>query len=122
MIELIAKAVRHAHLSAKAYGLLNVVYHPKYMLQGGVKYLNSIHPNPNNSSVCGNNIVENPSYDLHIIIPMYNVERYIEECIDSILLQKTHYKYLVTVVNDGSTDTSMSILKKIRERSANRDY
>lgn len=46
---------------------------------------------------------------------MYNVEKYIGSCIDSILSQRTHYKYLVTIVNDGSTDNSRQILEKYRD-------
>lgn len=43
-------------------------------------------------------------YDLQIIIPAYNVEKYIQECLASVLEQKTNYSLLVTIVNDGSTD------------------
>ena len=46
----------------------------------------------------------NPQYDLQIIIPAYNAEKYIEKCLNSILSQKTQYTYVITVINDGSTD------------------
>lgn len=57
----------------------------------------------------GENIV-NLQYDLQIIIPAYNVEKYIRECMESVISQVTHYRYLVTVVNDGSTDRTGDIL------------
>ena len=50
-----------------------------------------------------------------IIIPVYNVEKYIVCCLNSALNQD--YKdYEIIVVNDGSTDHSLSILKKYEQR------
>lgn len=49
--------------------------------------------------------------DVSIIIPAYNVENYIRECIDSILDQKTKYSYEILVCDDGSTDNTYEILK-----------
>lgn len=49
--------------------------------------------------------MKNNKYTVSIIIPVYNVEQYIEECIDSIL-QQTFEKFEVILVNDGSTDSS----------------
>jgi glycosyltransferase involved in cell wall biosynthesis len=43
-----------------------------------------------------------------IIIPIYNVDNYIEECLQSVLKQ-TYTQYEVVLVNDGSTDKSASI-------------
>ena len=54
----------------------------------------------------------NPQYDLQIIIPAYNAEKYIEKCLNSILSQKTQYTYVITVINDGSTDKTSQILSK----------
>ena len=49
---------------------------------------------------------------MQIIIPVYNVEQYIQECIESILNQETQYSYIITIVNDGSPDNSRNILKQ----------
>lgn len=46
-----------------------------------------------------------------IVIPVYNVEKYIKRTLDSIKSQ-TFKDYEVIVVNDGSTDKSMDICKK----------
>lgn len=54
----------------------------------------------------------NPNKDLSIIIPVYNVEKYVKKCIDSVLNQDTSYEIEVIVVNDGSTDSSAEILKE----------
>lgn len=43
-----------------------------------------------------------------VIIPVYNVEKYLRECIDSVLKQ-TYTNYEVILVDDGSTDTSGQI-------------
>ena len=45
-----------------------------------------------------------------IIIPVYNVEPYLRECLDSVLHQ-THGDWEAVCVNDGSTDGSLSILE-----------
>ena len=45
-----------------------------------------------------------------IIIPVYNVEKYIKKCLDSIFNQ-TEKDYEVIVVNDGTKDNSMDIVK-----------
>lgn len=45
-----------------------------------------------------------------IIIPMYNSEKYIADCLDSILAQ-TFDDYEVIVVDDASTDSSRDIVK-----------
>lgn len=42
------------------------------------------------------------------IIPVYNVEQYLEECIDSILMQ-VFIDYEIIIINDGSTDNSPRI-------------
>ncbi|PIO82437.1 hypothetical protein BSQ39_02095 [Loigolactobacillus backii] len=51
-------------------------------------------------------------YDLEIIVAAYNAEPYIDDCIGSIVNQKTDYSFSVTIVNDGSTDNTLQFLKK----------
>ena len=46
-----------------------------------------------------------------VIIPVYNVEAYLEKCLDSVIHQ-TYTNLDIIVVNDGSTDGSMTILEK----------
>lgn len=46
-----------------------------------------------------------------VIVPIYNTEKYLKKCIDSILSQ-TYDKLEVILVNDGSTDDSLSICKE----------
>lgn len=49
-----------------------------------------------------------------IIVPIYNVENYLEECIKSIINQ-TYKELDIILVNDGSTDNSFSICKKYQQ-------
>lgn len=79
-------------------------------------YLESLHKNPRNSCICTNEAAENPEYDLQIIVPAYNVERYVAECLDSVLAQETGYRYIIKVVNDGSTDGTARILERYRDK------
>ena len=44
-----------------------------------------------------------------IIVPVYNVERYLVKCLESIL-QQTYADFEVIVVNDGSPDESQKII------------
>lgn len=71
---------------------------------------------PQGKSITKNNIVDY-EYDLQIIIPAYNVEKYVEECLNSILQQKTKYSYKVVVVNDGSIDKTKEILERFSNNS-----
>ncbi len=62
-----------------------------------------------------NNKIKDKKYDLTIIIAAYNVEKYIIECLDSILTQTTEYRYFIKVVNDGSTDSTKILLDRYKE-------
>ena len=46
-----------------------------------------------------------------IIIPVYNVEKYIKKCLDSIKSQ-TYENYEVIIINDGSKENEEKIIKK----------
>ena len=46
-----------------------------------------------------------------IIVPVYNLEKYVSKCLDSIFNQ-TFKDFEVIVVNDGSKDNSLDIIKK----------
>ncbi len=50
-----------------------------------------------------------------IIVPVYNVEKYLEDCLDSILKQ-TYDDFEVIVVNDGSTDNSQKVIDNYAKR------
>ena len=51
-----------------------------------------------------------------VVVPVYNDEKYVGECLDSILAQ-TYRHIEVICVNDGSTDNSPAILEQYAKRS-----
>lgn len=57
----------------------------------------------------------NSSDLISVIIPVYNVELYLERCLDSIC-GNTYEKLEIICVNDGSTDSSLKILQQYAER------
>ena len=75
-------------------------------------YLKALAPIPTGTIQADNRIT--PQYDLHIIVPCYNVARTIVRCVDSILSQKTGYTFFVSLVNDGSTDKTPELLERYR--------
>ncbi len=52
---------------------------------------------------------------LSVIVPVYNVEEYLEENLDSLIDQGSS-SYELIFVNDGSTDSSYEILKRYEEK------
>ncbi len=54
-----------------------------------------------------------------IIIPVYNKECYIEECLRSVLTQKCSYPTEIICINDGSTDRSTDIISKLQKKYNN---
>ena len=46
-----------------------------------------------------------------IVIPVYNVQKYLHECLDS-LINQTLKDIEIICINDGSTDNSLNILKE----------
>ena len=54
------------------------------------------------------------NYDISIIVPVYNSEKYLKKCLDSIIHQ-TKKNIEIVVVNDGSTDSSLQILNEYKK-------
>lgn len=53
-----------------------------------------------------------------IVIPIYNAQKYLEQCLDSIVGQ-TNSDLEIILVDDGSSDSSWSICKKYEEKYKN---
>lgn len=50
-----------------------------------------------------------------VIVPIYNVEEYIEECVSSVLRQ-TYSNFELILVNDASPDSSLEIITRLSKR------
>lgn len=52
-----------------------------------------------------------------IIVPVYNTEKYIRECLNS-LIQQSYSHIEIIAVDDGSTDNSLCLLKKLAAKDS----
>ena len=50
-----------------------------------------------------------------LIIPIYNAERYLRRCLDSVM-EQTYADMEVLLMNDGSTDGSLAICREYEEK------
>lgn len=121
MVNFIIRYSRRYKISRLTEILLKLFYWPRIKrhnttwVEKAKTFLELIHNDVETSCICNNQIVADKKYDLQIIIPVYNVERYLEDCLDSVFSQdKGSYNILVVIVNDGSPDRSSQILEKYR--------
>lgn len=54
---------------------------------------------------------------ISVIVPVYNIEKYVERCIDSIINQ-TYSNLEIIIVDDGSTDMSGTIVDNIQRKDS----
>lgn len=52
---------------------------------------------------------------LTVLMPVYNVEKYIKRCLDSLLLPNVIDDIEILVVNDGSKDASADIIREYQK-------
>lgn len=57
--------------------------------------------------------VTEDNYKVSVIVPIYNVEPFLEKCVDSILAQTWNFIEII-LVDDGSTDNSGFICDKMQ--------
>lgn len=102
---------RRLGLIKAAYFAMKPFSHKKIKLssESARKKLEEFSPPQNGTSRADNALIKPYKYDLQIIIPAYNVENYLAECVNSVLDQKTEYSYRVIIIDDGSTDKTGAI-------------
>ena len=54
--------------------------------------------------------------DISVVIPVFNVEKYLTRCLDSVFGQKFSGTYQVIAVEDASTDNSLQLLKSYQAK------
>lgn len=57
----------------------------------------------------------NSDIAVSILVPVYNVEKYLPQCLDS-LINQTLKNIEIICINDGSTDTSLKILENYQQK------
>ncbi len=63
--------------------------------------------------------MKNFEYKVSVIVPVYNVSEYLEECLDSLLAQTMSKEEMeILLINDGSTDNSFEICQKYAEENS----
>lgn len=61
-------------------------------------------------------------YKISVILPIHNVEKYLEKCIESIVMQTIGFENIqLILVDDGSTDNSFKIMQHYAEKYDNVD-
>lgn len=105
--------------------LLNYAYYRLYLLRGKSESIlektndellySSWERNDSNCYIQSrNNWIKDNAIALSIVVPLYNSEKFIHRNVDSLLAQKTKYKYEIILVNDGSRDSTQLILEKYK--------
>ena len=56
--------------------------------------------------------------DVSIVVLVYNIEKYLDKCLQSLVNQSYQNKKIV-IVNDGSTDNSLNIIQKYQSENPN---
>lgn len=79
--------------------------------------LELLSPCPKGIAFSEENVYENvqATLDVSVIIPCYNSEDYLSQCLESVLKQNTSYKFEVIAINDGSTDRTEDILENYKK-------
>ena len=60
---------------------------------------------------------ENIMDKISIIVPVYNAQKYLKKCIDSIINQ-TYKNIEILLINDGSKDNSLKICKEYEKKDS----
>lgn len=77
--------------------------------QESIMLLQSYYPDNGGSAIRKTRLPNSKSnLMLDIIVPAYNMENYIDDCINSILKQKTQYSFRIIIIDDGSSDSTGS--------------
>jgi len=55
---------------------------------------------------------------ISVVVPVYNVDKYLVRCLDSIFSQKFSERFEVIAINDCSTDNSLAILTQYQKKQS----
>lgn len=119
MNKYITKVFRKLKLGDTLYPCLGVfcgMDKPAMTTAEAVRLLNDIQPDDGESCI-RKDVPETGTCDadVDIIIPCYNSEKYLHECIRSVLDQQTQYRWRIIAIDDGSADSTADILDSYAE-------
>ena len=60
--------------------------------------------------------MQNTEKILTVVVPVYNTEKYMKRCLDSVLIDEVLDDVEILIVNDGSTDNSMEIAREYQAK------
>lgn len=116
--ELVKRVVRAFPCKYQMYKVARlIVRHSKPLhIDNAREQLMRIHPKPAYRYTCPKFAYEQTDKDLSIIVPAYNVERFVGPCLESILNQETKVDFEVIIVNDGSTDGTGDVIAEYAQK------
>lgn len=53
---------------------------------------------------------------LTVVILTYNLEEYVEQAVQSVLMQNVDFEYKIRISDDCSTDHTVEIIKRLRDK------
>ena len=119
---MLCKVLRKLRLGKSAYALLYPFRGKSPALPGTDEaraLLEGVSADAGGSCLCARRVEGNVRRgELDIIIPAYNAEKYLRECMDSVLGQQTQYSFRVLAIDDGSTDETPEILDEYAARDS----
>ena len=81
-----------------------------------MKMLRQLHEDRGSSSIREQSLPKQDGKTFaDVIIPAYNVEKYVDRCVRSVLGQRTGYPYRIIIVDDGSGDRTGQIIDRYRD-------
>ncbi len=114
-LDTLRQICRKTHTCKVAYRILNACLKHERVSMDASKaesVMSSHYPDKGRSCAMDNVICSKPKFDVQIIVPVYNDYAYIEDCLVSLLTQKTQYSYHVIVIDDGSDKETRDILRR----------
>lgn len=89
---------------------------PPTHAENAYQELQKVWPNHELVINCQNKVEQ--TVDVMVVVPVFNVEKYLRACLDSVISQETKYKFSVVAVDDGRTDESGRILDDYASRDS----
>ena len=116
---LFGKIVKRLHINKMVIQLFKPLHHeyPSFSINEAEAILEKKSSMPRGTvlRICQPNKKEEYKYDLQIIVPAYNVERYIIQCIESLREQTDEYKWQAIIIDDGSTDKTGKLIDRYKK-------